>query len=106
MSSKGNFQNLFLSKSVKRSSGSQEKATIVKPKPAPASGKLSSNGTKYKPLNFMFSASSFERKPIFRITSISQNLVANTKSAEREEPEEEIRRLLLQRKNKQGMLQV
>lgn len=94
MSSKGNFQNLFLSKSVKRGSGSQDKPPLVKAKATPASGKLTSNMPKYKPLNFMFSASSFERKPIFRITSISQNLIANTKSVEKEEPEEEPRRMV------------
>jgi hypothetical protein len=92
MSLKGNFQNLFLSKSVKRGGSSQEKQPLIKTKVTPSTGKLSGNLQKTKPLNFMFSASSFERKPVFRITSLSQNMFGSMKGTEKEEKEESVRR--------------
>jgi hypothetical protein len=92
MSLKGNFQNLFLSKSLKRGGTSQEKQPVVKPKMTPSTGKLSANNHKSKQLNFMFSASSFERKPVFRITSLSQNIFSTVKQSDKDEKDEQSRK--------------
>lgn len=98
MSLKGNFQSLFLSKSLKRGSSQEKTPTITKPKGSGGINPLqvvskpqaqSSSTVKYKPLNFMFSSPSLDRKPVFRITSLSQNLVGTAKSVEREESEEQ-----------------
>ena len=95
-----------MSKSVKRSGSSQEKPVLAKSKATPSTAKLSapSQSAKYKPLSFMLSASTFERKPVFRITSLSQNLVATAKAPEKEEEKEPVRTFCSSRENKQGVL--
>lgn len=92
MSLKGNFQNLFLSKSLKRGGSSQEKQPLVKHKVTPSTGKLSANNQNSKQLNFMFSASTFEKKPVFRITSLSQNIFSSVKNSDRDDKEEQPKR--------------
>jgi hypothetical protein len=86
MNVKSNFQSLFLNKSVKRGTAVPDKPAVAKGKST--TNKLIVNPPKFKPLNLMFAPTPFEKKPLFRITSLSQNMLSTTKHMEKDEKEE------------------
>lgn len=88
MSTKINQQNLFLNKSVKRNPANDSK-TFIKGKSF-FTAKSNQSQSRYKGLNLVINNSLLERKPVFRITSVSQDQYSNEKAVE--EADNEIRR--------------
>lgn len=87
---KNNIQSLFLSRSVRRGN-SKEKSMLSKSRSF-FSGKL--GVSKYKGLKYMLGSSN-EKKPVFRITSLAQNLYsAKTKENNSKEDKSSERKII------------
>jgi len=83
---KTNLHNLFLSRSLRRGA-SNEGSFLTKNKNI-LNTKLAASSSKFKGLNYILNGSSQERKPVFRITSLSQSKHQSKKSEDKEREEE------------------
>ena len=75
-----NLQNLFLSKTVKRNSQNDSRSLIKSRSFFTA--KPTQSQSKYKGLSFVVNNNASEKKPVFRITSVSQNLYSAKQDTE------------------------
>lgn len=94
---KPNLHNLFLSRSLRR--GKTAEGKLLSNNKSLLHSKGSMGSFKYKGLNYILGNSSLERKPVFRITSMSKAKLANKKTEPVEKREEASRQVERLKKN-------